>query len=281
MKMKTVAPKKLSRTKTPKKKPNKALLKKATQMQPIDYMEKKPFIIRTLEESTYKKMKRMNTTDAFIEKWQRQRIILSVVIAAIISVIVLVLHKPLVFTLAGVVVGVIFYVLKHVNVNQKYRVYLFNRNLEFSKFARLIHPYLRQAKNGTSVYRIFNQLVKRMENPIDKNLMQTLMLQITDKPSMMEPYIEFANKMSATDFSVTFMTLIYDISQGATDDTIIDELGKEVSQQLMDIISDIIEFEENKFQMFPTMIVAPNMILIMGYMICMGIFQFGKFKMGK
>ena len=239
--------------------------------------KKKSFLIRSLEKSSYDKMKLMNTTDEFIKKWQLQRIILSL-IAAIVGdfLIICVFKQPLIFALSGPVIGLILYGLKHVNVNQQYKVYKFNRNLEFSKFARLIVPYLRQAKNGTSIYHIFNQMVNRMENPIDRQLMQKLMIQITDYPTEMWPYIDFAKKMSGTDFSITFMTLIYDISQGATDDNIIDELGKEVSQQLMDIISDIIEFKEKKFMMFPTMIVAPNMVLILGYMACIMIYQFSK-----
>ena len=230
----------------------------------------------SVEKSTYEKMKLMNTSDKFIKNWQLQRILLSLIISVMVSfLIVFVFKQKLLFSIGGPVVGIIFYILKFVDVNSKYKVYKFNRNLEFSKFARLIVPYLRQAKNGTGIYQIFSQMVNRMENPIDRQLMQRLMLQITDHPSELWPYIEFANKMSGTDFSITFMTLIYDISQGATDDNIIDDLGKEVSQQLMDIIRDIIEFKQKKFMSFPTMIVAPNMVLILGYMICMMIYQFG------
>ena len=238
--------------------------------------EKKSFLIMSVEKSSYEKMKLMNTSDKFIKNWQLQRILLSLIISVMVSfLIVFVFKQKLLFSIGGPVVGIIFYILKFVDVNSKYKVYKFNRNLEFSKFARLIVPYLRQAKNGTGIYQIFSQMVNRMENPIDRQLMQRLMLQITDHPSELWPYIEFANKMSGTDFSITFMTLIYDISQGATDDNIIDDLGKEVSQQLMDIIRDIIEFKQKKFMSFPTMIVAPNMVLILGYMICMMIYQFG------
>lgn len=230
----------------------------------------------SVEKSTYDKMKLMNTSDTFIKNWQLQRILLSVILSVMVSfLIVFVFKQKLLFSIGGPVVGIIFYILKFVDVNSKYKVYKFNRNLEFSKFARLIVPYLRQAKNGTGIYQIFNQMVNRMENPIDRKLMQKLMLQITDHPSELWPYIEFANKMSGTDFSITFMTLIFDISQGATDDNIIDDLGKEVSQQLMDIIRDIIEFKQRKFMSFPTMIVAPNMVLILGYMVSMMIYQFG------
>lgn len=236
---------------------------------------KKPVPLRLVEKSIYEKMKLMNTTDVFINKWQLQRIILALV-AIFVSdfLLIFILKKPLIFALGGPVIGLVLYMLQHVSVNNRYKVYRFNRNLEFSKFARLIVPYLRQAKNGTSVYHIFSQMVHRIGDPIDRKLMQKLMIQITDHPSEIWPYLEFANSMSGTDFSITFMTLIYDISQGATDDNIIDELGKEVSQQLMDIISDIIEYKEKKFMMFPSLIVAPNMVLILGYMICIMIYQF-------
>ena len=74
------------------------------------------------------------------------------------------------------------------------------------------------------------------------------------------------------------MTLIYDIAQGATDDSIVDELGKEVSAQLMDVIRDIVEFKQKRFNLFPSAIVAPNMILILGYMVCVMIYQFAQLR---
>ena len=246
---------------------------------PASKIKRKEFIFsKTIEKDIYTKMKAMNTSDSFIEKWQFSRFLTSAVILLFTLIAIAVFKmKPTMFA-AGVVISIVFYAIKGHSVKGYYTRYKFNRNLEFSKFARLVVPYLRQAKGGVSMYHIFGQMVNRLENPIDRHLLQRLMIQITDRPNDIEPYIEFAENMSGTDFSVTFMSLLYDISQGATDDNIVDNLGKEVSSQLMDVIKDIVEFKERKFSNFPTAIVAPNMILIIGYMICTMIYQFAKLK---
>ena len=240
--------------------------------------EQPSFMTKLVEKSTYEKMKTMNTSETFIKKWQRKRVFLSVGVVLLSLFMVIAFKTNPRVVPAAFLVGLIIYFLKKLSVNRYYTAYKFNRNLEFSKFARLVVPYLRQAQKGASIYYIFSQMSGRLENPLDRQLLQKLMLEITDHPNDIKPYIDFAEKMSGTDFSITFMTLIYDIAQGATDDSIVDELGKEVSAQLMDVIRDIVEFKQKRFNLFPSAIVAPNMILILGYMVCVMIYQFAQLR---
>ena len=240
--------------------------------------EQPSFMTKLVEKSTYEKMKTMNTSETFIKKWQRKRVFFSVGVVLLSLFMVIAFKTDPRVVPAAFLVGLIIYFLKKLSVNRYYTAYKFNRNLEFSKFARLVVPYLRQAQKGAGIYYIFSQMSGRLENPLDRQLLQKLMLEITDHPNDIKPYIDFAEKMSGTDFSITFMTLIYDIAQGATDDSIVDELGKEVSAQLMDVIRDIVEFKQKRFNLFPSAIVAPNMILILGYMVCVMIYQFAQLR---
>lgn len=233
---------------------------------------------KTVGKSVYTKMRAMDTSNAYINKWQFNRFMTSAIVAIFSLVTVAVMNlKPIYFG-GGIVVALLLYLIKGRSVSGYYTRYKFNRNLEFAKFARLIVPLLKQMKDGVSIYSVFAQILPRLQSPIDRKLLQRLMIQITDRPNDIEPYIEFSKSMSGTDFSLTFMTLLYDVSQGATDDNIIENLGKEVSSQLMDVITDIIEFKKSKFTNFPTKIVAPNMILIIGFMVCMMIYQFSQMK---
>lgn len=233
---------------------------------------------KTVGKSVYTKMRAMDTSNAYINKWQFNRFMTSAIVAIFSLVAVAVMNlKPIYFG-GGIVVALLLYLIKGRSVSGYYTRYKFNRNLEFAKFARLIVPLLKQMKDGVSIYSVFAQILPRLQSPIDRKLLQRLMIQITDRPNDIEPYIEFSRSMSGTDFSLTFMTLLYDVSQGATDDNIIENLGKEVSSQLMDVITDIIEFKKSKFTNFPTKIVAPNMILIIGFMVCMMIYQFSQMK---
>lgn len=233
---------------------------------------------KTVGKSVYTKMRAMDTSNSYINKWQFNRFMTSAIVAIFSLVTVAVMNlKPIYFG-GGIVVALLLYLIKGRSVSGYYTRYKFNRNLEFAKFARLIVPLLKQMKDGVSIYSVFAQILPRLQSPIDRKLLQRLMIQITDRPNDIEPYIEFSRSMSGTDFSLTFMTLLYDVSQGATDDNIIENLGKEVSSQLMDVITDIIEFKKSKFTNFPTKIVAPNMILIIGFMVCMMIYQFSQMK---
>lgn len=240
---------------------------------------KKSFVnrlcLKSITETAYTLLRKMNRSDIDILLWQKRRLILfsSLLMFAILIAFLMNYIIGLVFCIFVLLI----YFYQELVIRKCYQKYRFERNLQFFKFARLVIPYLMQAKQGISIYQILSNMVRRIETQADQQLLSVLMTQITEQPESIQPYIKFANAMSDSDYAVTFMSVIFDISQGATDEQMIEELGKTVSIQLMQAIDEIITFKRKKFVMFPTKLTMINLILIIGYMVCALIDQINQF----
>lgn len=225
---------------------------------------KKDFILSSLGDKCYDYLKAMSVGDREIRKWQKKHLLLSALVVFVFSIVGIAISKPIVIGV-GFAFALFFYYQQLLIIRQKFLVYQFEQNLQFSKFARLIIPYLYHTTDGHGIYQVFSEMLKRTNDETQKPL-RALMIEISESPNDIAPYLSFAKKMSDTDFSVTFMSLLYDISQGQTDSEVVHELAKEASHQLMRTIDDIIEFKKKKFNMFSTKLTMTNMVLMLGYL---------------
>ena len=87
------------------------------------------------------------------------------------------------------------------------------------------------------------------------------------KPSDIQPFIDYANRSSGTDMSVLFMSTIFDFQQSTFDTSVIDELGKIASEELINGIDEIINFKLRRFVFFPTKIVMTSFVIVIGFAI--------------
>lgn len=231
--------------------------------------------VKSMTEATYAALRKMNRSDFDILIWQKRRLILSIFLLLFACFTALLINPIIAIIIVLFILIAYFY--QELLIRRRYQRFRFERNLQFFKFARLVIPYLMQAKQGISIYQILSSMVPRIETQADQQLLSVLMTQITEQPESIQPYIKFANAMSDSDYAVTFMSVIFDISQGATDEQMIEELGKTVSVKLMQAIDEIINFKQKKFVMFPTKLTMINLILIIGYMVCALIDQINQF----
>ncbi|HFD6742165.1 TPA: hypothetical protein ACF3Q8_003060, partial [Enterococcus faecium] len=141
----------------------------------------------------------------------------------------------------------------------------FERHLQFSKFTRLLIPYLKQKKDGGNLYGVFAKIVKRLDYDTDKKLLMKLMQEMTDQPNDIRPFTEYAEQTSGTDMSVLFMSTVYDIRQGSADLDVIEELDRLASEELMAGIDSIIDYKSRRFVFFPTKIAMTSFILVVGF----------------
>lgn len=228
-------------------------------------IDDKPMTIweKTAEEELYSMLLEMGYRKESIDKVQRKRIFETIIVF-------------IVFLTLGFVVNNFFFILafigtfylyrskfKHVLGN--YQVWKFNRHLQFNKFTRLLIPYLLQAKGDVALYSIFNKILLRIINEVDRNSLYLLMSEMSSKPSDVNPFIDFANRSSGTDMSVLFMSTIFDFQQSTFDIEVINELGKLSSQELLSSIDDIIQMKLNRFNNFATKITMASFILFIGY----------------
>lgn len=219
--------------------------------------------IDLLGNDRYEKLLEMGNSKSFILKWQRKRVINAVVTISIGGLLSLGFGK---FQFVGITtaVAVALYVLQSMKVDTIYKQFRFERHLAFSKFTRMLVPYLQQKKDGGNLYGVFNKILKRLDHETDKKILQRLMQEMRDNPKEIQPFIDFAKRTSGTNMSILFMCTIFDVSQGYADLDVVKELDEMASHELMIGIDSIIEYKSRKFNTYPTKFVMSVMIIMVG-----------------
>lgn len=214
------------------------------------------------EDKLYHQLREMGDSSQNIDKFQRKRMLFSLFIVVLGCVAGMFVHVWL--YLAGPMVGAVFYKMQAKKVDSYYRAWKFQRQLNFSKFTRLVIPYLKASGGTAALYTIFNKILQRTEDESDRRSLYQLMGEMGDNPESLEPFTDFAERSSGTDMSHLFMSTIYDFQQSTFDVSVIDELGRMASEDMMSAIDEIIEMKLRRFVMFPTKVVMSSFILVAG-----------------
>lgn len=234
------------------------------------------FYMNLLSDDAYEKMKEMNTSDGFILKWQQQRVLYSAILGIVVVIIGFSIKMPLI-SLFGPLLAFVWFFMKGKSIDQNYMVYKFNRALEFAKFTRLVVPYLRSDSNGGSESRVYTTLsavVGRLDTKEDRQLLATLLYEMTQRPGDKQPYVDYAMKVGGTDFAITFMETIYDIRQGSANLNIVERLSRESNEQVQGLMRDIVQMKTKKLLMIATKATMPVMIIILGSIVAIAVHSF-------
>lgn len=216
---------------------------------------------RMAEEELYRMLRHMGDSTKAIDKFQKKRVTMSVLSAAVGIVFGKLLHEWLYLT--AIILPIFVYVMQGRKVASYYRIWRFERHLNFSKFTRLIIPYLK-ASGSTALYTTFNKILIRTEKQADKDSLYQLMGEMGDDPTSIQPFEDFAERSSGSDMASLFMQTIFDFQQSTSDPQVIQELGDLASRDLMNSIDDIIAMKLRRFAMFPTKIVMTTFVLVAG-----------------
>lgn len=225
--------------------------------------EFKPSIWEKLaEDKLYHQLREIGDSTENIDKFQRKRVLFSLFIVILGCLAGKFVHVWL--YLSGPLFGFMFYKMQAKKVDSFYKGWKFMRQLNFSKFTRLVIPYLKASGGTTALYTIFNKILARTEDESDRRSLYQLMGEMGDNPESLDPFTDFAERSSGTDMSHLFMSTIYDFQQSTFDVTVIDELGRMASEDMMSAIDEIIEMKLRRFVMFPTKVVMSSFILVAG-----------------
>ncbi|EKZ1357851.1 hypothetical protein Q9T70_002925, partial [Listeria monocytogenes] len=147
---------------------------------------------------------------------------------------------------------------------REFHHFIFLKNLDFAKFMRLVVPYLMQ--NNTSLYGVFNRMIKRLDEGEVKQLLRQLMIDMTNNPGTDEPFRTFAESAGDSEEAITFMVTLYDYSEYAKDDSVLKDLSELASNEILRGSDEIITIKSKRFAFFPTKLNMLSTLLLMGYM---------------
>lgn len=220
---------------------------------------------RLLENDIHQQLKEMGNTDSAIYKFQKKRFVMMT--ACFMIGLALISSIGSVAILLAFGLSAFIWFAKHRSVKQMYLRFTFKKQLNFSKFMRLMVPYLLQEQR--SLYSIFNSMHGRLDDPYIRSNLEILMIEINDNPNEVKAFEQFALVCSGTETASLFMSTLFDYQQSSFDVSVIKELGEIASEELFTTIDSIIAFKLKRFGMFPTKITFGSFVLTIGFVVAM------------
>lgn len=221
-----------------------------------------------LMEPSYRQMMiNMGATDADMDRIMKKRLLKALAVFFIFTLAYFVI-KIIWILLAAVLLSLLIYFNEVRQMGSRHRVFKFEQELEFSKFARLIGPYLKKNNGNMPLYAVFNKVLPRLSEPMQKEVYR-FMSEMVTTPNNVTPFIEFSKRMGNSDFSYSFMIALYDYQSTTNDITVIDDLVIMANTALMDKVDEIIRYKLSKFKFVPTIFTASCMIILLGFFVAM------------
>lgn len=175
--------------------------------------------------------------------------------------------------------GTIFFVLQWRNAYTKekkeYQDLLYDKQMSWYSFQRLIVSLLTGDGKNDSMFVVFKKILFRLEEGEFKRNTQRLIIDMTDDPNTVKPYITFANNAAGgKDSALTFMTSLYNFRNNTHDNSVIDELSEQARNEMIRGIHEIRQKKERDFYYFPTKLTMLNIIPMFGFMIGIVVYVF-------
>lgn len=195
--------------------------------------------------------------------FQKKRFITSLLSSLIALIPGLVLNKW--FFLLGIVFAVYTWRNRYTKEKHEYQNMVFRKSVTWISFQRLVVMYMKGPTD--SIYPVLQKLLTRLVDSPFKTNLQRFLIDITDDPQDVKPYITFAEYAAGgMDSAYTFMTALYNFQRFSHDNSIIDELSDVARLEMMEGIKDIRKTKEKRFYLFPTYITMLNVIPMFGFM---------------
>ncbi len=153
---------------------------------------------------------------------------------------------------------------KYRQFHAHYRRFSFIQQVSFSKFMRMLIPYLlnRDAKRG--LYETFGLIAQRVEDPNLAQELYRLMNEMNEFPHEITPFLAFAKRCSETDDAINFMTTLFYYQQSADDPRILQELGQLANDEVFRGVDDIIRLKIRRMQFLPMILTMSFAIPLLG-----------------
>lgn len=223
-----------------------------------------PLFYRLINPDMITSMQRMGATNSDMLSWEKHRIRNTIIYAILgVAITKFALSMNLITALvSGIGVGFYSYLSAGKSINHRYQIYQFNREMQFSKFTRLLVPYLSRVTKGQSLYHVFAKIEPRLDADEDQRLLQILMSEMSEDSESAKPFVNFARSFSTDPFSVLFMRAVNNMRQTGSNANVIMGLAKEANQRMIDKVRAIRDMKTRKFALYTTYVTMLTMMLI-------------------
>lgn len=243
------------------------------------WKKSEPILYRLISDEQINMMKHMGASTDRMMGWEKSRIGNSIMYGALLLVIKFPLASMSWKTVGLISVGTMIasYFYYNTLLKNNYRRYIFDREMQFAKFSRLLVPYLTIVSDGGSLYRVFEKIVPRLDSEEDRRLLRILMTEMTRDPTSAKPFTTFARAFSGSTFAVVFMRAVNNMAQSGANPTVIMSLNDQADRAMLDKIRSIKDFKIHKFFLYPTYVTMLSMALLAVELGALIVQQFSQF----
>ena len=234
-------------------------------------------LLKLAEKDYVSLLETMGSTEKEIKKRMMKRIFLTLFMLLLSLSSYLLLQMNFLLFLV-IIMPVIAYKADTSTVKKEYEKYTFDQDLQFSKFMRLIVPYLKQEQSKVTLYMVFSKLLNRLEGQF-KNHLFVLMNEMVAQPNDIEPFLDFARKTSNRDTNINFMMALYDFQNSSKEVSVIEDLSETANRELMKKVDEIIKRKNRGVELLPFLVAFSIMLVIMPYLMVFVLAMWNTFKM--
>lgn len=175
---------------------------------------------------------------------------------------------------AGLLLGVLIWLMGSQRAMAAYRNELYRRQLVFIQFERLLIPYLSEMKDGVSLFSMLKRVARRLPDAGDRQLVQRLMTSIAEGDTTSRPFVDFARRFGGSDSARLFMLSVYQMYAGNYNDAVVKDLGEQSNREMMQQVDAISRRKLKRFNNLTTWLTMAVTLVIIGYLGLMVVNQF-------
>lgn len=231
----------------------------------------KILLFTIFEENYIKILNRMGFTEAQIKKRMKKRVILTIFMLTIFILLFVLLNNWILLTLL-LIMPFLAFKNDYSKAKKDFESFSFNQDIQFSKFMRLIVPYLKQDSGNASLYTVFSKLIPRFEGEFQNSLFR-LMNEMVVHPNDIKPFIDFAERSSNKDVNINFMMSLFDFQNASNEVSVIEDLSEIANQELLKRTKNIVDAKGKKVSAIPFVMSFSISIILVSYLISLIIYN--------
>lgn len=222
------------------------------------------FVDRFAESDLYPILREMEYDDKSIHHFQRNRVI-SFFLLALTGLVLMYFTRIWYFAAGGIVLAFLKWWNDYRQVTSNYEFSQYKRNVIFIRFIRLLVPM--KMLPDLSFVKILEKLSRRRDIAQGqfKKALDHFIYNVKDDPESDRPYIQFAHEASGTEHAMLFMTTLYSYIQTSDDIHVLQNLARRLSDEINEIMDEILEYEQKRLFFFPTKLAMTGIIILIFY----------------
>lgn len=229
------------------------------------------FLLRILPDDVVTAKHEIGETYKSIKMWSLRMHVLFLLLFAMGILVFFRADNPF-LALVPLILIFVFRSISMFQARNAYKSFQLQRHYEFLYFFSLLVPHLSGEAGATmGLYNVLGKLEERLKpegvdgsDGVLKAGVNRLIIQMTNAPGSIEPFLVFARECSGTELATDISIALFDFQQNSDEQDAILRLKRKVNKDLEKRIEDIVDMKISKFRWYSERLVMSVFVLVLG-----------------